>query len=913
MGKYDDNFKYKMIALLCDGKSASELQREYGVSSNIIIKWLRIFVFDGLFSENELSPDEKVNLEKLRENATRKEVEMRKKSQSSDITLMWVLELDEELEEWRSLAEEWMKTQVRDKANTLNVLSGFFQKYLVNHDIPRSPKEFLRIEFYAPDFFESCFSHYTSGHAINFAKKIVRFIDWILLEKFSVEDDLGNKQIPHEFHNPLAKYIPDSYVGSKLNESDKNVLPYRYIKDLRSILSPPDATHFRDWHFAQEATDPKGPGGDWFVVEQSLLNENDPDCVFRKRETTKYEKNTKGLPDAVCELWSPVVSVALLTKLLLPLRTYQVRMLDSGELDTFKYIQPTRTKYGHWVVNDSPLRKGDKDNPFEKGVFRKFYDPVSKMEMTGFFINTNKTADINKEEDQKGYEIPWQYEEVQYWLAKLRDWQQKYNIVSEPTPWVNLKRNHLGNVKDKKILKQMGSTTFLFRNPSSPGEKHFPVRELGLEPLWHKVLTELEDRLKAHGSEDETSIRFIKNKHTTLYPLHSLRVSLITAYALEGGVPMPILSKAIVGHARLVMTLYYTKAGISYVTGMMNQAEHNILENDKKSFERFLKDAKYEQLENNIAINDPMAYQAVINAQQSGASIIIGDKGICPKGCFGCESGGVFINDDTGRTTYGPVPGFPEHNCVRCRWFLTGPAFLPGLVHHFNTIGYNMSEAGKRVIRYQNEIKTLENHKYECEVNEQIFTEQSKLLKFETLHMQEVQKNDKLANDYNATLRLIDKCIALTKTSTSEESVQLVPVGSIDDIRLTFDNVEHEFEQLQVICNGAEFLPETDASKAVLQRSQIIDLTLADNGKKPVMFLLTEEEQLIAGNQFMRLLMQRAGSLKDAIPYAVGRKKLEEIGLINEFVEEIESMKLNETVLALQVAAPNGRQVMIGG
>ena len=55
------------------------------------------------------------------------------------------------------------------------------------------------------------------------------------------------------------------------------------------------------------------------------------------------------------------------------------------------------------------------------------------------------------------------------------------------------------------------------------------------------------------------------------------------------------------------------------------------------------------------------------------------------------------------------------------------------------------------------------------------------------------------------------------------------------------------------------------------------------------MFSLTNEEQLIAGNQFMRLLMRRAGSLKDAIPYAIGRKKLEEIGLVNEFIEEIKS------------------------
>lgn len=767
-----------------------------------------------------------------------------------------------------------------------------------------------------PDFYEICFAHLRSqNNAIYKAKKIVGFIDWVLLEKFSVEDDYGNKRIPAEYHNPIAKHFPDNYGGSNRNESDKNVLPYRYIKEVRSILCPAKAIHFRDWLFAQEATDSKRNGGDWFVVDESLVDENDPDCVFRKRESTKYERDKKNFPVEVCELWSPVVSVALLTKLLLPLRTYQIRMLDSGEMDTYKYVQLERTKPGKWLMNDSILSKGDKNNPFERGVLRKFNDPTTKMVMTGFYINTNKTADINKEEDQKGYEIPWQYEEVQYWLSKLRDWQQKYNPVNEPTPWLDLKRNHFGGVKDNKILKQMGSTTFLFRNPSALKEEHLPIRRQGLNPLWHKTLTKLENRIKSgEASEEEKSIRFVKNKATSLYPLHSLRVSLITAYALEGGVPMPILSKAIAGHARLVMTLYYTKAGISYVTDKMNQAEQNILENDKKSFGRFLRDAKYEQLETSVATNDPIAYQAVINAQQSGAGIIIGDKGFCPRGNFGCENGGVFVNDDTGKTTFGPVPGFPEQNCVRCRWFVTGPAFLPGLVHHFNTIGYNMGETGKRVLCYQNEIETLENHKYECEVNEQIFTDQSKLLKFEKLHMQEVQKNDKLANDYNATLRLNDKCIALVRNNTSGKSVPLVPVGSIDDIGLTIKSAEHELEQLQILCNGAEFFPETDASKAVLQRSQIIDLTLARNGKKPVMFSLTDEEQLIAGNQFMRLLMHRAGSLKNAVPYALGRIKLEEIGLTNEFVEEIESMKLNEPTLALEqiaatISSPNIVQI----
>ncbi|MEA4847166.1 MAG: VPA1269 family protein [Clostridiaceae bacterium] len=897
---YTNEFKYKMIKLFCDGMRAVEIQRKYGVGTTAVMRWLRSFVDSGLFDENEVSPKERTELEQLREKANIELLLRGKNGETEDITIQWVLKLDEEFEEWRALAEEWLKTQVRNKSTAILAISKFFKEYLYGANVTKSPKEFLNTGYAAPDFYEISYAHFVdTKEAKKEAKKTIEFIDWILLEKYSVEDDFENRQVPHEFSNPIAKFLPESYGIVKRSESDKNVLPYRYIKELRSLLCPPLAVSFKDWDFAQKATDPKRSGGDWFIVDQTLIDVDDPDCVWRKRKSSKYEKEIKGVVDEIYEMWSPVVSVALLTKLLLPLRTYQVRMLDSGEMDTFKYIQPLRTAPGYWIKNDGPLAKGTEDNPFRKGAIRKFYDPVSKMDMTGFFINTNKTADINKEEDQKGYDIPWQYEEVLYWLAKLRNWQQKYNPVSGPTPWTDLKLKQLGIIKDKKILRQMGSTVFLFRNPSSVGDENLPVRSTGLQPLWFKLLSQLEQNVKSSASStEEKSIKFIKNEWATFYPLHSLRVSLITAYALEGGVPMPILSKAIAGHARLVMTLYYTKAGISYVSDMMTQAESKILENEQESFGRFLRDAKLKELENSVAINDIAAYQAVVNAQASGAGIVIGDKGICPKGNGGCDSGGVFVND--GVISYGPVPGFPEQNCVRCRWFVTGPAFLPGLVHHFNTIGYNISETGKRVMQFQNKIDELENIKYECEIKREIFTASSDLFKAESLHQQEILKNDKLANDYNATLRLIDKCKAISKNKGQNGNLQLVPIGAMDDVELAINVAKNELELLQILCNGAEIYPETDVSKAILQRSQIIDLTMDRNGKKPVMFALTPEEQLIAGNQFMRLLVLRAGSLKDAVPYATGRKRLEEIGFVNEFNEEIKSMTLNRSILALE-------------
>ncbi len=900
---YDNLFKYKMIEELCNGKSSLNIEREYGVKNTTVMNWLRNFIKNGAFDDNALLPKEKLKFEQLREKAAKRELELRLHGTSTSESFEWLLEYDSNLQQWKECAEEWIKTIVRNKDAALKALSNFFKKYVIQYNITSSVQEFISKDYDTPDFYEIIYAERGSQiNALNEAKKIVQFIDWITEEKFSVEDDYGNKLTPAEFKNPLTKYLPDSVKSSQRNESDKNVLPYRYIKDIRNILCPPNAICFKDLKFAQSAGDSSRNGGDWFIVDKSVIDKNDPDCVYRFRKTSKYEQTSKGLSDEVYEMWFPGCTVALLIKLLLPLRTYQVRMLDSGEIDTYKYVQSKRNVAGEWIKNNSHLSKGTERNPFERGVLRKFKDKTTQLEMTGFYINTNKTADINKEEFNKGYDIPWQYEEVQYWLAKLRDWQMKYNPISKPAKWTELTTNHLGSAKDVRILKQMGKITFLFRNPTSIGQEHLPIGVNGLDYIWYKTLQKLEEQLKENtSSEEERALKFVNpdSKRTTYYPLHSLRVSLITAYALEGGVPMPILSKAIAGHARLIMTLYYTKAGISYVTDTMNQAKKSILENDKEVFNRFIRDAKYEQLETSVAANDPIAYQAVINAQKSGASIIISDKGICPKGCFGCDSGGTYVNDDTDKTTYGVVPGFPEQNCVRCRWFVTGPAFLPGLVHHFNTIGYNMGETGKRVIKYQNDIELLENEKYECELNGTVFTKHHELLKYEQLYAQEIQKNDKLANDYNATLRLVDKCMKIIKETPSNNGFQLVSVGSISDVGISIDNIEHELEQLQIICNGAELFPETDASKAVLQRSQIIDLTLKNNHKMSVMFSLTEEEQLIAGNQFMRLLISRAGSLKDAIPYVIGRKKLEEIGFKNEFVDELKSVTIKSNVLLI--------------
>ena len=281
-------------------------------------------------------------------------------------------------------------------------------------------------------------------------------------------------------------------------------------------------------------------------------------------------------------------------------------------------------------------------------------------------------------------------------------------------------------------------------------------------------------------------------------------------------------------------------------------------------------------------------------ARETGyATILAGDKGICPKGNAGCDSGGTIIDEQVGKTKSCAVPGYPaERNCVRCKWFITGTAFLPGLVHHFNVIGFKLSKISKKMNKLLHEVRELENDKYMCELEGKVFSESkmSEMITQQKLYEDEVQKFDKLANDYNATLRLIDKCMILAKES------------------------ESEFEQLQIICNGAEIFTETNVSEEVLKRSQIYNRAFMNYCNSPLVLYLTEEQQHIAGNQIMMLLMNKIKlnhkqmseqeCFKKAVSYVEGRKTLEAQKIMTEtmkdFYKTAKTMKLEEVTHAIE-------------
>lgn len=772
---------------------------------------------------------------------------------SMDSSLTWVeRDLGPEFAEWRALAVAWLETQHFGLADRLNGLIRFLDKYLYCLSLARSPKAYLDRDNNWPDFYETTLPQSQGG--IKWNNKIHAFLKWVLLTHFSEPDDNGRPIVVSGYRNPV-KYLSQSGI-SKPAESVRSPLPYRYIKDLREILA--SGQTFREWEWAHTASQGRIGSNDWYPVDEDQIDYEDPDCVWRRRSL-----KDKG---DVLEMWSPVRAVALLTKLMLPLRTYQVRMLDSGEADTWRY-----TVKG-WEKNENGIVEGSLKKPLQFGVFRRTSDLETGEVLTSLYINTNKTADIGKYAEERGYVIPWQYEEMLYWLEKLRNWQEKYNPITRRISWRELDHRHLRVPKTEYQLSRLPDICFLFRDAASKGDERYkPIIDDSLFAQWYKLLAELERRCAQRGelAAEGIPLRFVMpdTRRTTLYPLHGLRVSLLTCLAVDAEVPLVVLSKLVAGHSRVIMTLYYTKVGVYQMTQVLNAATQKLSENAELGLKRFLAEVEYESLSRAIVPNNLDGLQAALPIHPGDrfpAGWMARSYGLCLVGgntsneennskIGGCFNGGDLLRvntRDVRSNVYAPVPG-GAGNCVRCRWFVTEPRYLDPLRAHFNNISYHLAEDAKKAKALEDKLNGLKVQRYQAEQMDVPFLKQAEYLRVERQWESALAATDQLANDLTATFRLINRCFKVIEESADGDKQQIVAAGGLQDLKMIFEETPSELLQLSGVCQDAELYPDENPGEAVIRRSQFLDSALYREGVQPVFMMLSKDEQLCVGNKLM--------------------------------------------------------------
>jgi len=377
-------------------------------------------------------------------------------------------------------------------------LVAFFKHFLAHPEIPREPRAYFDIRNRPKPLF--C----VPGNRGRQTMMILRdFLNDTMIQHCSYIDEHGYPILRSGFSNPI---IQQRYYNVNKGETHRDIMPGKLVN----------------------------------LAIQILINDNFawPKRIGKFQDNFRWKNPETGLFE---NKWSPVRTYALLVKLMLPVRSYQVRVLDSGEGDTYRYQTD-----GKWVINDGNHRPEER-SIVEHGVFRKF---IRKDNSEGavLYFNTNKTADIDS--STKGYIMPWEKKDALRLLAELRDWQEKYNPVISPTPWSEV--SELKKEKHRDDLKRMGHSYFLFRDPTHSERPDFPLTDVRLRKFWYKVLEEIENRLAASGEtlSDGSPIKLLISKtkkdgpYSPLFDLHSLRVTMITALYQEG-VPPELLMKIV--------------------------------------------------------------------------------------------------------------------------------------------------------------------------------------------------------------------------------------------------------------------------------------------------------------------------------------------------------------------------------
>jgi hypothetical protein len=734
-------------------------------------------------------------------------------------------------ENWSVLASDYLKLIDKNLPKTRSVINKFLNLNILRKSLTTNPSSYFIHKHQKPNINDLKKYFGSSQKDISI---LIKFLEFVMDECcYDIDEETGDKtllspNLKHPYAHELFSYTDQKSIPS---ESVKPVLPMIYINKVRDFLVPNTALHFSDLKSGIDIFN------EWFEVNEKLIDQSDPDCVWRKV--------TKDFKGDVCEIWCPVRLIAMYALFSTPLRGQQIFWLDSGEADEYKLTFKNKTEF-YWENNDHPLA-GQLEN---QGVLLKTSDS-SNLSM---HITTNKTSNI-----EGGYDIPYCPIELAYWLAKLRDWQSKFNPIKKPSNWLNVPLKH---AVSERILRQRGRQCFLFREPINSNMKRdknshqYPVKN----PM--NGFNRLEEVLfKIQDNPEFPLATKVGNKYKSPYTPHSLRVSQITYLIFEAKVNPAVVAK-LVGHANIVMTIYYAKASATHIREELELSSLQIKESQQlKQLENLLNDAKIKNARPFLITNSEA--NPLFNDNWPRASVRFMDFGICPMAQAQCNIGGeIEYRTDGGVKLAHPVTqGFlGSSNCPQCRFFITAPAFIGGLQNLHNEISLAASESKNQLKRLNCQIDELDSEIYELSKQGVSFDEQQRrLFKIKTAYEAEDTRLVSFVSDQVSVIRLIKDCITVIEQPSKEDSqnsTDLIINNTQGKLGFEIEEVS-ELRHLSEVCQGSEFYLSTKSHNATIKRSQILDRMMKNQGLKPFLFELNEEQQLTIGNQMINLMKLR--------------------------------------------------------
>jgi hypothetical protein len=748
---------------------------------------------------------------------------------------------------WKDAIDEFMKSS-RGADTKVASLCRFVRYYIQKYALGTSPEAFLT----SPKIDLKLFDAFTSEQSDNNARYIIaavkEFCDHILLRKLTVEDeDTSELVLVPNARNPFAAVqYGGSGSGGNLGESSKPALAYQFVHAMGEWMVPDTAQTYADLGHLQVFD------ADWVEVDPSIVDPDDPDCVF-KQEHGKTK------------MWNPVSWMHTFALASVPARGKQLGYNDSGEGD--REIPDVVDGKIVWVRNTSALAGTTED----QGFIKRYPD-----EQIGMHFTSNKTSS-----DGLGYNVAWMPQKLAIWMIRLRKWQAKYNPISRPMPWLECVRTDLNETQRKA----RGANCFLFRDFGGEECAHFAHR--------------LKDRLAAalfYSQPPSLALAECNGSMSALsgyqskYTPHSMRVSLITAYVMEFGLPLEVVMK-IAGHSAIVMTIYYVKLNAEGMRQKFSEGEKRALSNQAYMAMQMIEQGRIEEVRSQLITNNEEALLRYMGSSAAG-SMLFRDYGFCPFAGTRCEDGGPLIGKTKVRQ---PVAAgyLGMQNCLRCRHFVSGPVFIGGLLAIANEISLQASIQFEHIADLESSIKEMTKRIDELDVEQYVaikagrkFNEsernwlEMKIRKTRSESESASKKADLYLCDIQAVSRLINQSQALLNEQASSGADTNLPqliVHTGHELHVAMEETSR-FHQLHEVCENAEIYESASAELALAPRSQMIDKMIAFNNMMPTMYALDKKQQLVIGNQMTNFLLARVKSWDKVDKLIEGKLLLQDLG-----------------------------------
>jgi hypothetical protein len=606
---------------------------------------------------------------------------------------------------------------------------------------------------------------------------------------------------------------------------------------------------------------------------------------------------------AFCE----VLPRMLLLHLELPLRNIQIRRLDSGEGDDRIYCQET----GTWSASSAPhagyWRRLGAKNP-RRGVFREIAGLSGTI--TGFWINSNKTQDVRNLFDEScGYEIPWQHDEVLDNLMSMRRWQERYNPVASALAYDDVPATIFTEKPSSIVRRMLPARFYLFRYPQNKGlrGKEAPPSYDAFSQFFHDALDELERRLREEQPQD--AIRIITERAAdgrptkAIFSIHGMRASTLTTLHLAG-VPIEVLSKALAGHATILMTLQYTKFDPAHVNDVLNDARTKALSAGRTQFANMLRSATIEQaMRMSARLSDEGLLQAK-GLYEEPTAWVRTDIGICPNGGTMCGVGGPLVqgrqaNHAGVKSLHAPVPGHGR-NCVRCRFFVTGLPFLPALWMHAMAILAKVDSLSTRIAQTQEEVSELKGSRRRTATGG-VDADRIKML--DETWIADAEIRDQALADLHATIVMVEKIRVIGNCGETGSDAKLPMLLDGESMPGLTGRDSTRFELVDWIVQGSRLFPSINSAELERERDAFLDKILFSGGYTPITLApLSDEERRRAADALAQIVLMELGAV-EAQHLIDGQKTLADVGL-QDRLEKAVAAAIGRPIERLPIPSP---------